>query len=281
MGRVVFRKDFDPPVFRKIAFGTWKNAADPTVYGIMEIDMTKASAFAERYSKEQGIKITPTHLVALATAHCMVKRPEINGMIRLGKIHLRQHVALSFLVNIPGQGKDRVGKADVSSVTIHKVEELKLMDIAKRLTRDAGLVKERKDPAMKKSFQTVNRLPWSWVHNFLNLTTWLLYDLNLDLTKFGLPSDPFGSAIITNVGGGMGAGIDMAWAPLCPYTRTPLLLTLSSVREKAVVIDGQVVARPILSIGVTFDHRFMDGAHAAQMSSEFKKCFDEPEKYFV
>jgi pyruvate/2-oxoglutarate dehydrogenase complex dihydrolipoamide acyltransferase (E2) component len=38
--------------------------------------------------------------------------------------------------------------------------------------------------------------------------------------------------------------------------------------------------RPILPIGVTFDHRLIDGVHAAQMSAEFKKCFAEPAKYF-
>jgi pyruvate/2-oxoglutarate dehydrogenase complex dihydrolipoamide acyltransferase (E2) component len=83
--------------------------------------------------------------------------------------------------------------------------------------------------------------------------------------------------MITNVGG---MGIDVAWAPLVPYTRVPLLLALGTIRDKAVVENGEVKARPVLSIGVTFDHRLIDGVHAAQMSDEFKQCFADPAKYF-
>ena len=51
-------------------------------------------------------------------------------------------------------------------------------------------------------------------------------------------------------------------------------------KDKAVVEKGEVKVRPVLSVGVTFDHRLIDGVHAAQMSDEFKKCFAEPAKYF-
>jgi pyruvate/2-oxoglutarate dehydrogenase complex dihydrolipoamide acyltransferase (E2) component len=277
LGKVAFRSNYEPPVFRKVAFGTWKTAADPTVYGQMDIDLSQALAYAARYSEKHGVKITPTHLVAKATVHCMKIRPEINGMIRRGRIYLREHIALFFQVNVPGNGSDKVKKANLSGVTLHNMEEMSLADIARRLSRDASHVKERKDPAFNQTFNTIKKIPWRFIRHFLNLTSWLLYDLNLDLSKLGMPRDPFGSAMITNVGG---MGIDMAWAPLCPYTKVPLLLTLGAIRDCPVAVDGQVVVRPIMSVGVTFDHRFMDGVHAAQMSGEFKKCFADPETYF-
>ena len=123
----------------------------------------------------------------------------------------------------------------------------------------------------------VSLLPWRLVRSFLSLVSWLVYGLNLNLGFLGLPNDPFGSVMITNVGG---MGIDVAWAPLVPYTRVPLLLALGTIRDKAVVENGEVKARPVLSIGVTFDHRLIDGVHAAQMSDEFKKCFADPARYF-
>ena len=43
--------------------------------------------------------------------------------------------------------------------------------------------------------------------------------------------------------------------------------------------DGQIVVRPIMAIGVTFDHRLVDGVHAAHMHREFKKYFADPETY--
>jgi len=44
--------------------------------------------------------------------------------------------------------------------------------------------------------------------------------------------------------------------------------------------SGTIEVRPVARIGVTFDHRFMDGAHAAALQKIFERCFQEPETYF-
>lgn len=279
MGRVAFREGYEPPVFRKVAYGTWRTAEDPTVYALLELDMSKALAFAERHAAEHGVKITPTHLVARGLTRCLQMRPEMNGMLRRGKISLREHVAMFFQVNVPGAGsssEDKIAKASLSGTTLEKMETMSLVDIAKGLQRAAHSVREQKDPSFKQTFNLIRALPWWSVRYFLKFSMWLVYELNLDLSKYGLPRDPFGSAMITNVGA---MGIDTAWAPLCPYTRVPLLLTLGAIRERAVVENGQVVVRPIMAVGVTLDHRLVDGVHAAHMSREFKKYFADPETY--
>ena len=79
-------------VFRKIAMGTWKTAKDPSVYGILEIDMSKALSLVSEYSDKYDIKVTPSHLVGKALSYSMKRRPEINGMIRGSKIWLRDDV---------------------------------------------------------------------------------------------------------------------------------------------------------------------------------------------
>jgi pyruvate/2-oxoglutarate dehydrogenase complex dihydrolipoamide acyltransferase (E2) component len=278
MGRVSFRKDYQPPVFRKIAFGTWKSAADPSVYGLLDIDMSKAMKYAEAFEQRHGLKITPTHLAAKAIAHCMAKRPEINGMIRCGRIYLREKVSIFFQVNVPGTGEDKAAKASLSGTVIHGVESMSLADIANRLARNAGEIRAGKDKAFNSTFKLIKMLPWWGARYFLNLSSWLIYGLNLDLSSIGIPKDPFGSVMITNVGG---MGIDVALAPLCPYTRVPLLLSLGAIKDRAVVEDGKVVVRPVMTIGITFDHRLIDGVHAAVMSRDFKKCFAEPENYLT
>ena len=276
MGKLEFRTDYHPPVFRKVAFGTWKTAADPSVYGQVDLDMTEALKFAESYSQKHQVKITPTLLVARAISHCMVMRPEVNGMIRCGKIYLRKDVSIFFQVNIPGSGTDKAAKASLSGTVVHGVDKMSLLELAQKLSRNAGEIKAGKDAAFNQTLNMIRWMPWGLVGYFLRLGSWLTYGLNLNLSKFGLPKDPFGSVMITGVGG---MGIDFAWAPLCPYTRVPLLLAIGAVRDRPVAIDKQVVVRPMMSIGITFDHRFIDGVHAAEMSREFKKCFAEPEKY--
>ena len=264
--------------FRKIAMGTWSTAKDPTVYGQVEIDMTKVLSVLPDYCKKHDIKITPAHLVGRAITYCMRKRPEINGMIRGKKIYLRDHVALFYQVNIPGDGKDKVKKANLAGTVIHEAEKQTLSGIANILKEKASKVKNGEDKEIKKNMNMFKYIPWSLTGLYLDLISWLMYGLNLNLGFLGVPKDPFGSVMITNVGG---LGIDMAWAPLVPYSRVPLLLTVGATSDKPWVKDGELCVRKILPIGVTFDHRLIDGVHAAQMAADFKKCFEEPENYHL
>ncbi|MEI8347939.1 MAG: 2-oxo acid dehydrogenase subunit E2 [Pseudomonadota bacterium] len=277
--KVHYREDYQPPTFRKVAYGTWRTAADPSVYGFLDIDMSHALRFVKNYEEQHPVKITATHLVAQAITHCLKIRPEINGLLRRGKIYLRQEVSLFFQVSVPGTGdnSEKIKKANLSGTTIHHADNLSLAEIAQALSSNAKAIRSGKDPKFNQAFNIMRSMPWFLMRYFLNLVSWLTYDVSLDLTWAGLPRDPFGSVMITNVGS---LGIDCAFAPLCPYTRVPILLTIGAINDRPVAIDGRVEVRPMMSIGVTFDHRFMDGIHAAQMSKEFKNCFAQPEKYF-
>jgi pyruvate dehydrogenase E2 component (dihydrolipoamide acetyltransferase) len=272
----------DPPPFRKIAFGTWDKVKDPSVYGMMLIDMTKALAYMDAFQKKTGIKITPTHLVGRATSMCLEKRPEINGLIRCSKIYLRKSISLFFQVNVPGkavpgQGDTSVKKSNVSGCIIHNAEKLTVKGIQQAISAKVDKIRDGSDKDFSKNMNVFKKLPWWAAGWYLDFASWLIYGLNLDLRFLGIPKDPFGSVMITNVGS---LGIEYAWAPLCHYTRVPLLLTVGSIHPQAVVVDGQVVARQIMPICITFDHRLMDGIHAAHLSKEFKLYFNDPEKYF-
>ena len=280
MGRIDFR-EYQPGLFRKIACGTWKTAGDPSVYALLEIEMSKALPFAEAYSKQHGVHITPTLLAAKAISHCLQVRPELNGLLRRGKVYLRRSVSVFFQVNVPGKAgngnrDERIAKAFLSGTSVHETDTKSLAEIARAFRAQAAEVKRGRDPSFRSCIRIVSLLPWRLVRGFLNLGSWLIYGLNLELGFLGLPNDPFGSVMISNIGA---MGIDVAWAPLVPYSRVPLLLALGTIRDKPVAENGEVKVRPVLSIGVTFDHRLIDGVHAAQMSNEFKKCFAEPEKY--
>ncbi|WP_413288740.1 2-oxo acid dehydrogenase subunit E2 [Bdellovibrio sp. HCB337] len=264
--------------FRKIAMGSWRTAADPSVYGLLEIDMTKALAYMENKESQMGVRLSLSHLVGKAVAMAMQERPEINGMIRLNRIYLRKHVDLFYQVNVPGGENDPVGKANLTGVTIRKAETLSVIEIAEALNAKAKSIKHGEDSELTKSVQVLRWVPWMLIRTILNVTSFLNYDLGINLTWAGMPRDAFGSVMITNIGS---LGGDTAWAPLVPYTKVPMLLTVGSPRPRPWVTEsGQIEARQICRIGVTFDHRFMDGSHAAAMSKTFEKCFAHPEKYF-
>jgi len=260
--------------FRKIAMGTWKNAGDPSVYGLLEIDMHKALPFMKELQEKQKVKVSPLHLVAKALSKVLTDRPEINGIIRFNRIHLRPHVDIFFQVNVPGKGGDQVKQATLSGVTIRQTEKKSVIDIARELNQTAEDVRDQKKDDLAESQKIMAFVPWCLSRFVLNIFSFLIYDLNLNLTFLGIPKDPFGSVMITNVGS---LGIDMAWAPLVPYSKVPMLLALGQIKDSAVVVDGKIEIRPIMKIGVTFDHRFMDGIHAAAMGRHFQNCFNEPQ----
>lgn len=279
---VELEKVTDTSPFRKIAMGTWKVAKDPSVYSILEVDMGPVLELLPEYIKKHDVKITPAHLVGKAVAYCMKRRPEINGLIRGSRIYLRKEVALFYQVNIPGKAEgpngDKVKKATLAGAVVRGAENMSVAEIAQDLQDRASKVKEGKDQEMKKNLNTFKYLPWWAAKYYLDFASFLIYGLNLNLSWLGIPKDPFGSVMITNVGG---MGIDVALAPLCPYTRVPLLLATGALTEKPWVVDGKVEVRPVMPIGVTFDHRMIDGVHAAVMARDFKMCFAEPEKYLL
>jgi pyruvate dehydrogenase E2 component (dihydrolipoamide acetyltransferase) len=110
----------------------------------------------------------------------------------------------------------------------------------------------------------------------LRLGAWLTSDLNLDLRGIGLPRQAFGGAMITSVGMW---GVGHAYSPLAHYYRVPVLVLVGAVRESPVVVDGQVVAQPMLTITATFDHRYADGYHAAQFAAAVRAYCADPARF--
>lgn len=263
-------------IFRKVAMGTWRNAGDPSVYGVLEVDMHKALPYMKELEEKHSVKISPLHMVAKALSHVLTYRPEINGIIRFNRIYMRPHVDIFFQVNVPGAGEDQVKQATLSGVTIRQTENKSVVDIANELKQKGQDVKDKKKDELADSQKLINIVPWGMVRWVLNIFSFLIYDLNLNLGFLGIPKDPFGSVMITNVGS---LGIEMAWAPLVPYSKVPMLLTVGGIKETPVVVNGQIEIRPIMKIGITFDHRFMDGVHAAAMGRHFQKCFDDPQTH--
>ena len=94
-----------------------------------------------------------------------------------------------------------------------------------------------------------------------------------------MPKDPFAGCIITNVGM---LGLDVAYAPLVPYSRVPVILLVGEAKKRPIVdADGNVVAREIVTINATIDHRFCDGVLLGKMVRVIREAFDDPDTHFA
>lgn len=62
---------------------------------------------------------------------------------------------------------------------------------------------------------------------------------------------------------------------------TAAILGVYRMKEKAVVKEGKVVARKMLPLSITFDHRITDGGYAARFMNELIALLEDPEILFV
>lgn len=267
------RKD-DVSSFRKIAIGTWQDAHDPSVYGTMEIRMEAAVKYLAEFREKTGKRVTISHLMAKVAAMALKEMPDANAILRWNRVYLRKRIGVFFQVVMTDEG---AGKTDLSGATLYDVENMSLVQICDEFQAKVDLVRARKDPALEKTRSTFLGIPYFLLNRVLKIISFLTYTLNLDLSSLGIPKDPFGSIMITNIGS---LGLDVAYVPLVPYSRVPILLAVGAVKDEPVVDNGAVVVGKVMRVNATFDHRFIDGFHASVMSKILREWLEHPYEHF-
>nr|MBA2285263.1 2-oxo acid dehydrogenase subunit E2 [Ktedonobacteraceae bacterium] len=59
------------------------------------------------------------------------------------------------------------------------------------------------------------------------------------------------------------------------------ILAVGKLQEKAVVHEGQLVARPMMPLALSFDHRLIDGARAGAFLARFKELVENPQQLLL
>jgi pyruvate dehydrogenase E2 component (dihydrolipoamide acetyltransferase) len=258
------------PAFRKIAVGTWATTYDPQVYGTVAIRMERAIQFIEEFRQRTGKRLTVTHLVAKAVGVAFQRMPDANAMLRFGRIYPRKVIAVFLQVAMTDPA---TGKPDLSGTTLHGVDKMSLEEIVDATEKSVKLVRADQDKALAKSRKLFSAVPGFVLHRLLRFFSFLIYSLNLDLSWLGVPKDGFGSVMVTNIGS---LGLEIAYAPLVPWSRVPMVLTVGKVNDEPVVENGAVVPGKVMRLSATFDHRFIDGVHAAVLAKCMQEVFGDP-----
>ena len=266
--------------FRKIAIGTWTDAYDPSVYGTLTLRMDEAVRYIDAFRAATGKRLTVSHMLAKAAATALAAVPDANAVLRFNRVYLRRVVGVFFQVAMTDEGDD---KTDLSGCTLYGVDKMSLSAILDEFERKVEIVRARKDPALEKTRNTFQAVPYLLLNVFLRLLSFLTLKLNLDLRWAGVPQDPFGSIMITNIGS---LGLDQAFVPLVPYSGVPILVAAGAVTYEAVVEAPEgggaprIVPARTMKLCATFDHRFIDGVHAAKLARLIKRSMEAPFEHF-
>ena len=94
--------------------------------------------------------------------------------------------------------------------------------------------------------------------------------------KLGIEELTGGTFSITN-GGIFGS---MLSTPILNPPQSAIL-GMHSIQQRAVVIDGEIVVRPMMYLALTYDHRIIDGKEAVQFLVTIKNVLEDPARLLL
>jgi 2-oxoglutarate dehydrogenase E2 component (dihydrolipoamide succinyltransferase) len=59
------------------------------------------------------------------------------------------------------------------------------------------------------------------------------------------------------------------------------ILGMHRIEERAVVRSGQIVARPMMNLALSYDHRIVDGKDAVTFLVRVKECLEDPQRFVL
>jgi 2-oxoglutarate dehydrogenase E2 component (dihydrolipoamide succinyltransferase) len=56
---------------------------------------------------------------------------------------------------------------------------------------------------------------------------------------------------------------------------------MHSIQQRPVVVDGEIVIRPIMNLALSYDHRLIDGKDAVRFLVAIKQLIEDPAKILL
>ena len=56
---------------------------------------------------------------------------------------------------------------------------------------------------------------------------------------------------------------------------------MHNIIERAIVIDGEILVRPIMYLALSYDHRIIDGKEAVSFLVRVKEILEDPRRLFL
>ena len=262
-------------MFRTMAAVSWDPPRDPTIYGGHEVDAEALMAYLADLRARTGVHVTATHAVVRAFAVTLARNPGLNCTIRRGRLWQRSHVDLFCQVAVPdASGKQDSQGADLSGVMLRQADQLSTVGIAMELRRKAERIRAKDDPMLAATKKNLSWMPPWLMGHAIRAASYLSHDWGLDLRWAGIPIDPFGSLMITSLGM---LGVTSAYAPMFPSAKGLGAVLVGQAHKAPMVIDDEVVARMMLPVMVTLDHRVVDGFQASVLARDARALLESPE----
>lgn len=262
------KRTFESNPWREIAVIAYKAPSDSKIYGTYEVDITNVLEYIKR-KKEEGKRLTITNFATAALARTLYEDiPDINCYIQRGRVVHRDNADVFVSIS--------VDKAkEMSGMIVHNAQELSVSEIAEVFQKKVEKVRSGTESGVFAAKNIIAKIPRFLRKPAFKFVKWWSIDLGLSLPLLKIPSDPFGSIMLTNIGT---FGLRIGMVALFPIGKLPAVITIGKVYEKPVVINGEIKIRPVLPFTGTFDHRIVDGAQAGALATGVDRRLQNPEE---
>ena len=244
-----------------VAAGTWSAPRDGATHGFASLDVTEAERWCAGLAG-----VTLTHVLGAAVALGLEAAPDLNSRVVLGSVRRRPSVDVAYVVDI-GRGRS------MSAVCVRDAPSKTPRAIAREVLAGARAIRRGTDPVFGRATRVAARVPEPLVRPGMAAAGFVTGGLGRRFAPLALPAHPFGSALVSAIGPW---GLERAIPPLAPFARLGLVLVLGRVAARPWVVDGAVVPRRIVDVGVTVDHRLADGAQIGAFAAVVRSAVERP-----
>lgn len=249
--------------WRKISFGSWRPVGDSSIYSSVTIPVEKAQMYV-------ALRNINMHLFLIkALARAIERNPQINSVVRFGKLYPRKNVDIFY--HVVASMKDA---EDLSGLVMRSPQQKSWRELKKEFSSKVKDIKRGNDKSFDQIKFLFSKAPGMLSKVLLDLSSLIMYGLNLWSPLLGAPKDSFGSVMLTNIGS---FGADNAFCPIAPYTKIPMVVSAGKIAKRPFVIGDQVKAVETIVLCLTFDHRIMDGVQCKWLMDSIEEAFETPE----
>lgn len=217
-----------------------------TIHSFTELDVSIPKRLINDYKEKHGVKLSFTGYIVSCLATVLKKHPRLNSFISGNNMVYLEGITISVLI------ERQMGDASVPEpLPIENCDSKNCLDITNTIRN-----------AQKSNENYLGGLSGnSWfrfIPGFLLKAFVRIADKNI---KMGIK---YGKVAVTSVGM---FTKDPAW--FVPHGSATVLVTVGSIINRIVEIDGKYENRERLCLTVSFDHDIVDGAPAARFMGDF------------
>ncbi len=216
------------------------------IHCLTEIDISEPRRLMKEHSEKTGEKLSLTAYIVTCLAHTIKENPTLNSFIRRNKIIILDDVTISVLIEREISGEkvpEPIGIKEAQSKSFSQIQS----EIRKAQTQ--------KDDKIG----TLSGMAWiRFIPTFMLKSFIRIADKNITMAK------RYGKIAVTAVGM---FSKESAW--FIPHGSATVLITVGSISQKVIEIDGQFVSKEHLCVTASFDHNIVDGAPASRFMNRF------------